>query len=56
MQKRALGKESECEPGLRRMAEGVRRAQDLMEIDAAGSKIELHGARYPEHLQKMVGR
>ena len=28
---------------------------DLREIDAA-SKITLQGARYPEHLQKMVGR
>jgi aryl-alcohol dehydrogenase-like predicted oxidoreductase len=31
-------------------------AQDLTEIDSAGSEIELHGARYAEHLQKMVGR
>jgi aryl-alcohol dehydrogenase-like predicted oxidoreductase len=28
---------------------------DLREIDRA-SQIEVHGARYPEHLQKMVGR
>jgi aryl-alcohol dehydrogenase-like predicted oxidoreductase len=29
---------------------------DLRDIDAAVSAIEVHGARYPEHLQKMVGR
>jgi len=29
---------------------------DLREIDREGSRIEVHGARYPEHLQKMVGR
>jgi aryl-alcohol dehydrogenase-like predicted oxidoreductase len=29
---------------------------DLREIDRAASRIEVHGARYPEHLQKMVGR
>ncbi len=29
---------------------------DLREIDRASSQIEVHGARYPEHLQKMVGR
>ena len=29
---------------------------DLGEIDRAASQIEVHGARYPEHLQKMVGR
>jgi diketogulonate reductase-like aldo/keto reductase len=29
---------------------------DLREIDHAASRIEVHGARYPEHLQKMVGR
>jgi aryl-alcohol dehydrogenase-like predicted oxidoreductase len=29
---------------------------DLREIDAAGSKITAQGARYPEELQKMVGR
>jgi len=29
---------------------------DLREIDRAASQIELHGARYPEHLLKMVGR
>jgi aryl-alcohol dehydrogenase-like predicted oxidoreductase len=29
---------------------------DLQDIDHAASQIEIHGARYPEHLQKMVGR
>src|SRR5881409_3392479 len=29
---------------------------DLREIDRAASQIDVHGARYPEHLQKMVGR
>jgi aryl-alcohol dehydrogenase-like predicted oxidoreductase len=29
---------------------------DLQEIDRAASQIEVHGARYPEHLQRMVGR
>ena len=29
---------------------------DLREIDREASRIEVHGARYPEHLQKMVGR
>jgi aryl-alcohol dehydrogenase-like predicted oxidoreductase len=31
-------------------------ATDLREIDSAASHIEVHGARYPEHLMKMVGR
>ncbi|WP_243287330.1 aldo/keto reductase [Geothrix terrae] len=31
-------------------------ADDLKAIDAAASKVELQGARYPEHLQKLVGR
>jgi aryl-alcohol dehydrogenase-like predicted oxidoreductase len=31
-------------------------ADDLRDIDEAVSRIEVHGARYPEHLQKMVGR
>ena len=30
--------------------------EDLREIDRAASAIEVQGARYPEHLQKMVGR
>jgi len=29
---------------------------DLRDIDAALSKIALQGARYPEHLQRLVGR
>ncbi len=32
------------------------RAADLREIDRAASQIEVHGARYPEALLKMVGR
>jgi aryl-alcohol dehydrogenase-like predicted oxidoreductase len=31
-------------------------ADDLKDIDRAASEIELHGARYPEPLLKMVGR
>ncbi len=31
-------------------------ANDLRDIEDAVSQIEVHGARYPEHLQKMVGR
>ena len=31
-------------------------ADDLREIDRAGSQVEFQGARYPEHLQKLVGR
>ena len=31
-------------------------ADDLREIDRAASQIEVHGARYSEHHQKMVGR
>ena len=31
-------------------------ADDLREIEGAVSQIEVHGARYPEHLQKLVGR
>ena len=31
-------------------------ADDLLEIDAALSKIAVQGARYPDHLQRMVGR
>jgi pyridoxine 4-dehydrogenase len=29
---------------------------DLEEIDRAAADIEVHGARYPEHLQKLIGR
>lgn len=31
-------------------------ADDVREIDRVASEIELHGARYPEPLLKMVGR
>jgi len=31
-------------------------AGDLSDIDQAASQIEVRGARYPEHLQKLVGR
>jgi aryl-alcohol dehydrogenase-like predicted oxidoreductase len=31
-------------------------ADDLREIDSTASRIKVEGARYPEHLQKMVGR
>jgi len=31
-------------------------ADDLREIDGAAAQIQVHGARYPEHLQKLVGR
>src|SRR5882672_10754393 len=31
-------------------------ADDLREIDHAASRIEVHGARYPEQLQQMTGR
>ncbi|HZT77276.1 MAG TPA: aldo/keto reductase [Vicinamibacterales bacterium] len=31
-------------------------ADDLREIDRAAAQIEVRGARYPEHLQQMVGR
>jgi aryl-alcohol dehydrogenase-like predicted oxidoreductase len=31
-------------------------ADDLGEIDRAAAQIAVHGARYPEHLQRMVGR
>ena len=30
-------------------------AEDLLEIDTAASQITIHGARYPEHLEKRVG-
>ena len=29
---------------------------DLREIETAASQIAVHGARYPEHLEKMTGR
>jgi pyridoxine 4-dehydrogenase len=31
-------------------------ADDLREIDRAAGELAIHGARYPEHLQKMVDR
>jgi len=31
-------------------------ASDLGEIDRAAAQIEVQGARYPEHLQRLVGR
>jgi hypothetical protein len=31
-------------------------AGELEEIDRAAAEIEVQGARYPEHLLKMVGR
>ncbi|MGH7107533.1 MAG: aldo/keto reductase, partial [Acetobacteraceae bacterium] len=31
-------------------------ADDLREIERALSQVKVQGARYPEHLQKMVGR
>ena len=30
--------------------------QDLRDIEVASSAITIEGARYPEHLQKLVGR
>ena len=30
--------------------------EDLRDIDRAAAEISVHGARYPEHLQKLVGR
>jgi aryl-alcohol dehydrogenase-like predicted oxidoreductase len=29
---------------------------DLREIAGAAARIEVHGARYPEHLERMAGR
>ena len=31
-------------------------ADDLREIETAASKITVHGARYPEHMEQMTGR
>jgi aryl-alcohol dehydrogenase-like predicted oxidoreductase len=31
-------------------------ADDLREIESAASKITVHGARYPEHIEQMTGR
>ena len=31
-------------------------ADDLLEIEGALAKLTIEGARYPEHLQRLVGR
>jgi aryl-alcohol dehydrogenase-like predicted oxidoreductase len=31
-------------------------AEDIREIESAASKVSVEGARYPEHLQRLVGR
>ena len=31
-------------------------ADDLREITSAAAEIEVQGARYPDHLQRLVGR
>ena len=31
-------------------------AEDLQQLNEATSKIDIQGARYPESLQKLVGR
>jgi diketogulonate reductase-like aldo/keto reductase len=31
-------------------------SEDLRDIEDAASKVTVQGARYPEHLQKLVGR
>jgi aryl-alcohol dehydrogenase-like predicted oxidoreductase len=31
-------------------------SEDLREIESAASKITVHGARYPEHIEQMTGR
>ena len=47
---------------LHRLEENIRAAavelttDDLREIDSAASQITVQGARYPEHLQRLVGR
>jgi aryl-alcohol dehydrogenase-like predicted oxidoreductase len=47
---------------LHRLEENIRAAaveltaEDLRQIDTAASQVTLHGARYPEQLQKMSGR
>ncbi|MGC1782705.1 MAG: aldo/keto reductase [Acidobacteriaceae bacterium] len=47
---------------LHRLEENLRAADvqltsaDLRQIEDAVSKVEIHGARYPEYLQQMVGR
>jgi aryl-alcohol dehydrogenase-like predicted oxidoreductase len=39
-----------------RAAEIQLTADDLREIDRAAAQITVHGARYPEHMQRLVGR
>jgi aryl-alcohol dehydrogenase-like predicted oxidoreductase len=47
---------------LHRLRENIRAASlqltpaDLRELENAAAKISVQGARYPEHLQKLVGR
>jgi aryl-alcohol dehydrogenase-like predicted oxidoreductase len=47
---------------LERLEENIRAADleltsdDLREIEGAASRITVHGARYPEHLEQMTGR
>jgi len=47
---------------LKRLEENIGAAEieltpdDLREIETAASQIEVHGARYPEHLEQMTGR
>jgi aryl-alcohol dehydrogenase-like predicted oxidoreductase len=47
---------------LRRLEENLGAAdieltpEDLQELDDAASRIDVQGARYPEHLEKRVGR
>jgi aryl-alcohol dehydrogenase-like predicted oxidoreductase len=31
-------------------------AEELRDLDVAAAKLEVHGARYPEHLEAMTGR
>ena len=31
-------------------------SEDLREIDQAASQVTVHGARYPEQLERMTGR
>jgi hypothetical protein len=31
-------------------------SEDLRELESAASKVKVQGDRYPEHLQKLVGR
>jgi aryl-alcohol dehydrogenase-like predicted oxidoreductase len=31
-------------------------ADDLSEIDSAAAQIQVQGARYPEHLQRLIDR